>query len=178
MKYEVVNGNEAKVSKQKKYKNLGDVKVPESVTLAGKKYRVTTIGELAFSDCTGLTSVTIPNSVTTIGKAAFSLCTGLTSVTLPNSVTTIGKWAFSHCTGLTSVTIPTSVTTIGKGPFLGCSGLTILTIENATPPEVGAYAFEGVSENMTIYVPAESVEKYKTDEGWSWYADEIKAIEK
>ena len=178
LKYEVANGNEAKVSKQKSTKISGDVKVPERVTLAGKKYRVTTIGELAFLDCTALTSVTLPNSVTTIGKAAFSLCTGLTSVTLPNSATTIGEWAFSHCTGLTSVTIPNSVTTIGKGAFGGCSRLTILTIENATPPEVGAFAFEGVSENITIYVPAESVEKYKTDEGWSWYADEIKAIEK
>jgi hypothetical protein len=86
--------------------------------------------------------------------------------------------AFRGCTGLTSVTIPNSVTMISWSAFKGCSRLTLLTIENATTPEVRGFAFEGVSKNMTIYVPAESVEKYKTVEGWSEYADKIKAIEK
>jgi len=53
-----------------------------------------------------------------------------------------------------------------------------LTIENATPPDVEGFAFEGVSKNMTICVPAESVEKYKAAKGWNWCADKIKAIEK
>jgi hypothetical protein len=59
----------------------------------------------AFSGCTGLTSVTIPNSVTEINQA-FSRCTGLTSITIPNNVTAIGSSTFSGCTGLTSITIP------------------------------------------------------------------------
>jgi hypothetical protein len=105
-------------------------------------------------------------------------CKGLTSVTIPNSVTTIGMMAFGSCTGLTSVFIPNSVTTIGEGAFKYCSSLTLLTIENATPPDVEDFAFEEVSEHMTICVPAESVEKYKAAEGWSKYADKIKAIEK
>jgi hypothetical protein len=67
---------------------------------------------------------------------------------------------------------------ISSGAFWNCSRLTILTIENATPPDVRGLAFEGVSKNITIYVPAESVEKYKTAEGWSEYADKIKAIGK
>ena len=67
---------------------------------------VTSIGDYAFSDCTGLTSVTIGNSVTSIGDGAFDACTGLTSVTIPNSVTSIGDDAFFYCTGLTSVTAP------------------------------------------------------------------------
>ena len=78
---------------------------------------VTTIGNNAFSNCTGLTSITIPNSVTTIGDQAFFGCTGLTSITIPNSVTTIGYTAFYKCTGLTSITIPGSVTKIEEDTF-------------------------------------------------------------
>ena len=181
LQYEVANGNEAMVSKQQSERSeriSGDVKIPENVTFAGEKFRVTTIGKSAFCHCKGLTSVTIPNSVTTIGMMAFGFCESLTSVTIPNSVTTIGGGAFSGCDGLTSIIIPNSVTTIGEKAFSDCTGLTILTIENATPPEVRGGAFEGISENITIYVPAESVEKYKTAEGWSEYADKIKAIEK
>ena len=109
---------------------------------------------------------------------AFYGCTSLTSVAISNSVTKIDFEAFRGCAGLTSVTIPNSVTTIGNVAFLGCSRLTILTIENATPPVVEGFTFEKVSENITIYVPAESVEKYKTARVWSEYADKIKAIEK
>ena len=82
----------------------------------------------AFSGCTGLTSVTIGNSVTSIGYSAFSGCTGLTSITIPNSVTSIDNMAFYECSGLTSVTIPNSVTSIGDEAFRNCSGLTSVTI--------------------------------------------------
>jgi hypothetical protein len=81
----------------------------------------------AFNYCTGLTSVTIPNSVTSIEEGAF-LGTGLTSVTIPNSVTHIGDGAFAGCDSLTSVTIPNSVTYIGDGAFSGCHGLISVAI--------------------------------------------------
>ena len=76
-----------------------------------------------------VTSVFIGNSVESIGESAFSGCTGLTSVTIPDSVTSIGRYAFSGCTGLTSVTIPDSVTRIGGGAFRSCTGLTSITVE-------------------------------------------------
>ena len=77
----------------------------------GKK--VTQIGNSAFTVCTSLTSVTIPDGVTSIDEAAFWGCTSLTSVTIPDSVTSIKSKAFFKCTSLKSVTIPASVTNIG-----------------------------------------------------------------
>ena len=99
------------------------------------------IADGAFSDCSGLTSVTIPNSVTSIGNYAFNGCSGLTSVTIPNSVTSIGEFAFYFCSGLTSVTIPNSVTSIGNSAFGGCSGLTSVTIPNSVT-SIGKYSHE------------------------------------
>ena len=87
------------------------------------------IGNSAFYGCSGLTSVTIPNSVTSIGTYAFCNCYGLTSITIPNSVTSIGSWAFESCSGLTSVMIPGGVTYIGNNPFVGCSNLTKIEVQ-------------------------------------------------
>ena len=84
----------------------------------------------AFGSCTGLTSITIPNSVTEICEDAFANCTGLTSINIPNSVTTIGEGAFRQCSGLTSVTIPNSVTSIGNNAFNGCSGLISIVVNS------------------------------------------------
>ena len=112
---------------------------------------VTSIGNYAFGDCSGLTSVTIPNSVTSIGSSAFSSCSGLTSVTIPNSVTTIGNYAFKYCRGLTSVTIPNSVTSIGDGAFSYCSGLTSITIPNSvTSIGYSAFSATGIT-SVTIH---------------------------
>ncbi len=95
----------------------GNVVIPESVTIKGKAYPVTSIGDNVFNGYSGLTSVTIPNSVKSIGSQAFGN-TGLTSITIPNSVTSIGGNAF-WCSALTSVTIPNSVTSIGRHAFYG-----------------------------------------------------------
>ena len=89
----------------------------KSVTIGNS---VTSIGDYAFSDCSGLTSVTIPNSVTSIGDYAFNGCWRLTSIEIPNSVTSIGNSAFWVCSGLTSVTIPNSVKSIGNEAFYYC----------------------------------------------------------
>ena len=113
---------------------------------------VKSIGDNAFYDCSGLTSVTIGNSVTSIGSSAFSGCSGLTSVTIPNSVTSIGNGAFRDCSGLTSVTIPNSVTSIGGEAFRECSGLTSVTIGNSVT-SIGASTFYKCFRLTSVTIP-------------------------
>ena len=157
--YYNINGKEATVTykgmyhSQYSYEYSGDVTIPSIVTYIGTTYSVTTIGESAFSGCSGLTNVTIPNSVTSIGHSAFYGCIRLTSVNIPNSVTTIGESAFSGCSGLTgSLSIPNSVTYIGGRAFSGCSGLTSVTIPNSVT-YIGRGAFCYCSGLTNVNIP-------------------------
>ena len=92
---------------------------------------VTSIGEWAFRGCLSLQSVTIPDSVTSIGDGAFIACTYLKSVAIPDSVTSIGNWAFWGCASLRGVTIPDSVTSIGDNPFVDCPNLNLTLADNS-----------------------------------------------
>ena len=112
---------------------------------------VTHIGGHAFSACTNLASVTIGNSVTSIGNGAFSGCTSLTDITIPNSVTTIGKFAFLD-SGLTSIDIPNSVTNIGDDAFYGCDSLTSVKIPN-NATRIWERAFNGCHSLPSITIP-------------------------
>ncbi len=136
---------------------------------------VTSIGKYAFGWCTSLTNITIPDSVTEIGNNAFFSCDSLTSVTIPDSVSAIGEYAFAYCESLTSVTIPDSVTSIGSYTFYYCTSLTSVYCKPTTPP-TGDYnhsMFDNNASGRKIYVPMESVEAYKSAQGWSDYADAI-----
>ncbi len=167
---------------------IGEIVIPETVTYDGETYSVTSIGDYAFKNCSGLTSVTIPNNVTSIGEEAFYGCLGLTSVTIPNSVTSISDYAFNDCSNLTSVTIPNSVTSIGYSAFSYCRSLTSVTIPNSVT-SIGDYAFNGCSNltsvkvmrkepptiehnsfsdvsNILLYVPYGSKAKYEAAEYW------------
>ena len=93
--------------------------------------KVTSIGFLAFYDCTALTSIIIPNSVTSIGFGAFQNCTGLTSITISTLVTSIGQSAFYNCNKLTSIIIPPLVTSISVNAFNNCTALTSVTIPDS-----------------------------------------------
>ena len=168
---------------------LTSIEIPNSVTSIGGfafeacygltsvtiPNSVTSIGQYAFSNCTGLTSIEIPNSVTSIGNDAFYNCSGLTSITIPDSITYIGSETFYGCSGLTSVTIPNSVTSIGDGAFWNCTGLTSITCHAEVPPTCGNNAFKYVDKSIPLYVPANSVDAYKTANQWKDFTN-IQAI--
>ena len=128
------------------------VTIPATITVGENTYTVTSIGDYAFWNCSGLTSVTIPGSVTSIGDYAFSECSGLTSVTIPGSVTSIGYGAFSECSGLTSVDILDGVTSIGDFAFVACDGLTSVTIPDSVT-SIGDYAFSECSGLTSVTIP-------------------------
>ena len=155
----------------------GPVTIPERVTYDGATYSVTSIGEFAFKDCTGLTSVTIPTSVTSIGEEAFRGCTGLTSVTIPNSVTTIGYSAFGgtpwynnqpdgvvyigkvayefkgEMASGTAINIKEGTVSISGYAFYGCTGLTSITIPNSVT-SIGEFAFSGCTGLSSVTIPS------------------------
>ena len=156
--YYNINGTTATVtyrgSSYSQYSNeySGDVTIPATVTYNGTTYSVISIGNSAFCDCSGLTSIDIPSSVTSIGLYAFRDCSSLTSITIPNSVTSIGNYAFWDCSGLTSVNISNSVTSIGICMFCGCTGLTSVTIPNSVI-SIGNSAFKNCRGLTSINIP-------------------------
>ena len=127
IKYVIGEGNT--VSLATGDKNLsGNLDIPTQVTFNGITYTVMSIDGTAFQDCTGLTTVTIGNSVTSIGDLAFQKCSNLESVTIGTGVLTIGISAFYGCSSLTSLLIPNGVTSIGDSAFWKCSNLESVTI--------------------------------------------------
>lgn len=159
---------------------------------------VTLIGDYAFSNTSGYTSITIPSSVTTFGKFAFNKVSGLnsvtidyasnatlgydqffgssiTSLTIGSHPTSIGDSMFRTCTGLTTLVIPSNISSINGYAFNGCSGLTSITVHSVTPPTLGGSVFDDTND-CPIYVPPESVDAYKAASGWSSYASRIQAI--
>ena len=118
---------------------------------------VSSIANYAFSDCSSLASVVIPDSVTFIGYEAFYGCSSLTSVVIGDSVTSIGSYAFMCCYSLTSVVIPDSVTSIGYQAFEGCSSLTSVVIGDSVT-SIGWRAFENCSSLNEVHYNGSAAE--------------------
>ena len=127
-----------------------DIQLPSMID--GKS--VTSIGDSAFSSCSNLTSITIPDGVTNIGKSAFSNCSNLTAIILPDSVTNMESGIFFDCEKLKSIKIPDGVTSI-QDIFLGCRSLINITISKNVK-EIGYYAFSSCSHLEEFIVDPEN----------------------
>ena len=115
--------------------------------------KVKFIPDYAFSGCSGIALVNIPNSVTSIGEAAFYNCSNITSVTIPEGVTSIGSWAFSGCSRISSLTIPNSVITIGKCAFQECAELANAIIIPNGITSIGDNTFYGCAKMPSVAIP-------------------------
>ena len=116
----ITKAKQAEVTKNPN-KYSGAITIPEKISYEGLEYDVIKICDEAFHSCSGIISVSIPNSVTSIGESSFYDCQNLTTVSFGNNVKTIGKYAFRSCGKLNSITIPNSVTSIEYDAFRFCS---------------------------------------------------------
>ena len=139
------------------------------------------INNSVFSNCSNLTSITLPNSLTKVGDYAFYRCSGLTSIDIPNNVTSIGKYAFQNCIGLTYIDIPNNVTSIGADAFYQCSGLTTIVSEIENPFEIGTNVFYSSNKDIystaTLIVPSGKKATYRMTEGWNKFTNIVEVGE-
>ena len=151
------------------YEPTGELAIPGSIVYNGVKWDIDYIGENAFRECSGLTSVVISDSISSINGSAFSGCTGLKTVYIGNGLTSIGSYAFSGCTGLKTVYIGNGVTNIGNYAFNNCYSLNNITINSLNCPATSSSTFYGVSANATVYVPYGTAATYAAATGWSQF---------
>lgn len=128
---------------------------------------IETIDDYTFYCCTSLVSVTISESVSSIGDFAFSGCSAMTSIEIPNSVTSIGIHCFSNSANLESILIGSGLKDVGEYAFAGCGSLSSFTCTAESVPTTGNSVFsESPQSSSTLYVPASSVDAYKTAAQW------------
>ena len=165
------------------YSNITSVSIPKSVVSIGTSAfvgcpftsidipnTVTAIGAYTFAGCSNLKSVILPNFLETIEGGLFSDCRNLESVKIPNTVTSIKHRAFQYCRNLESIIIPSSVNSIGISAFSECKALKDIYCQAVNVPETHSSAFDNSPiEKMTLYVPGESMNAYKTTDPWSGF---------
>ena len=141
IKYEFYTDGTAKVIANSPIYS-GNIVIPETFTYNSKTYTVTELDKFAFLQCTGLTSVSLPNTLEKINMTFYE-CTALTSITIPESVTTLNPEAFAYCSGLQAIY---------------CKSY-------RSVPSMGSTKFYHISTDLPIYVPTPLLSDYRTQ--WS-----------
>ena len=129
-----------------------------------------------FFGLTAIKKAELPNNIISVGQLAFYYCTNLQTVTFGDSFETPSPECFSYCSAITEITLPETVTAIGYQAFYRCTGITSFTILATTPPELSLNNQTFYGTTFPIYVPAESVDTYKTATNWSTWASRIQPI--
>ena len=136
---------------------------------------VTAIGEEAFTYCSTLEEIVIPDSILVLGDTVFSGCTALTKINIPKGITQIPTFAFTSCSKLAEITIPENVASIGVYAFMGCSSLTTVNMLPTTPPAIGSFVFDAqYKDKVTFYVPKGYKSTYTTA-GYNKYGTIVEA---
>lgn len=144
--------------------SLETVNLPETATqIAGG----------AFYKCISLKTINIPENIMSLGMGTFAGCASLETINIPLKVTVLDESVFQDCASLESIEIPKDVVKIAESAFEGCTRLLSIAMKPMTPPDIDEYIFENLPENYKIFVPAGTVEIYKTSQGWSEYKDHI-----
>ena len=175
--FNITSSNQVTLTHSFKYSSdySGDVVIPSTVNHKGVTYQVTTIGEDAFYDCTGMTSVWIPTTVKRIEAAAFYYCTALTSVVIPESVYYIGDWNFYASEQLTMAFLPSTLSYMGIECFSDCDNLIDVTCKATTPPSISSNCFY-YSTSRVLHVPESAISDYQANENWSFEFKTIVAM--
>ena len=138
-------------SKTEKYS--GSIVIPSEIEYQGKKYTVTSIGAMAFCNCSSLFAVTVPNTVSQIGYSAFYGCKSLSNISLPSLVDSIPEECFAFCSNLQTIKLPEQLKSIGKEAFDYCSALQTINFPNSLQ-KIGEFAFSQCTMLNTITIPA------------------------
>lgn len=125
-----------------------DMTVPNVID--GKK--VTSIGKAAFSHCTSIKKLTIPDGISTIGRGAFFGCSSVCKLTLPDRICSIGERAFINCKNLMDIALPKNLASLGEEAFSGCHALEKIDLPNGIA-EIEPGTFEGCHALKTIVLP-------------------------
>ena len=166
---------------------LSVVNIPEGIT---------EIEDATFADCTSLKNISIPDTVTmikdvafssaglvgvefsaSVGYGAFQNCKSLKTLKISGVATNVDNSAFSGCSALESIDLAESIDTLRSAAFGGCDEVTEMIVRATTPPTVQSNAINSIPANCPIYVPAGSVDTYKSANGWSARASYIQAIQ-
>ena len=135
--------------------SLSSISLPSSIT---------SLGANCFYNCSSLSSISLPSSITSLESRCFNRCSSLTNITLPSGITSLGEFCFQECSSLTNVSLPSGITSLGEYCFYDCNNLTSVLCLDVEPPSCTSTV---VNKNTRLYVPKESIEKYKQSSAWN-----------
>lgn len=161
LSYEVNNISSYEATVVGADKQVRSVNVPEYVRIGSNKYKVVSIGDSAFCNCSNLSEITLPNTIRTIGRYAFCGCVSLKEIIIPESVHTINVGAFKNCKSLSSVNFNTDrLYLLGSGAFFNCTSLKSISIYEIVDEGIGSYAFKNCSSLVEVVCNVSNIQKY------------------